>query len=45
MAVTLAVRPSTSSATKAFANWQSLWFCAGLLALALTLVQARAAPG
>jgi exo-beta-1,3-glucanase (GH17 family) len=28
-----------------FANWQALWFCAGLLAVAITLVQARAAPG
>jgi hypothetical protein len=24
-----------------FANWQALWFCAGLIALALTLLQAR----
>jgi exo-beta-1,3-glucanase (GH17 family) len=28
-----------------FANWQALWFCAGLLAVAITLVQVRAAPG
>jgi exo-beta-1,3-glucanase (GH17 family) len=27
------------------ANWQALWFCAGLAALAVTLVQARDAPG
>ena len=27
------------------ANWQALWFCAGALGLALTLLQARAAPG
>jgi glucan 1,3-beta-glucosidase len=27
------------------ANWQALWFCAGLFALALTLLQARDAPG
>jgi glucan 1,3-beta-glucosidase len=27
------------------ANWQSLWFCAALGAIALTLVRARAAPG
>jgi glucan 1,3-beta-glucosidase len=27
------------------ANWQALWFCAGLLALALTLRLARDAPG
>jgi exo-beta-1,3-glucanase (GH17 family) len=26
------------------ANWQALWFCAGALALALTLLQARDAP-
>ncbi len=26
-------------------NWQSLWFCAALLALAVTLVRARGAPG
>ena len=30
---------------ESFANWQSLWFCAGLIALALTLLQARDAPG
>ena len=28
-----------------FANWQALWFSAGLLALAFTLLQARDAPG
>jgi exo-beta-1,3-glucanase (GH17 family) len=27
------------------ANWQALWFCAGLIALAVTLVRARDAPG
>jgi exo-beta-1,3-glucanase (GH17 family) len=27
------------------ANWQALWFCGGLIALALTLVQERDAPG
>jgi glucan 1,3-beta-glucosidase len=27
------------------ANWQALWFCAGLIALASTLVRGRAAPG
>jgi glucan 1,3-beta-glucosidase len=27
-----------------FANWQALWFAGGLFALALTLLQARAAP-
>jgi glucan 1,3-beta-glucosidase len=29
---------------ESFANWQSLWFCAGVLAFAFTLLQARAAP-
>ena len=28
-----------------FANWQSLWFCAALLGLAITLARARAARG
>jgi exo-beta-1,3-glucanase (GH17 family) len=27
------------------ANWQALWFCAGLIALAVTLVRVRDAPG
>jgi hypothetical protein len=27
------------------ANWQALWFCAGVAALALTLVRVRDAPG
>lgn len=27
------------------ANWQSLWFCAALLGLAVTLARARVAPG
>jgi exo-beta-1,3-glucanase (GH17 family) len=27
------------------ANWQALWFCAGLIALAVTLVRAPDAPG
>jgi exo-beta-1,3-glucanase (GH17 family) len=27
------------------ANWQALWFCGGLLALAVTLLPARDAPG
>jgi exo-beta-1,3-glucanase (GH17 family) len=29
---------------ESFANWQSLWFCAGLLVLAFTLMMARAEP-
>jgi glucan 1,3-beta-glucosidase len=28
-----------------FANWQSLWFCAALIGLAVTLLRARDAPG
>jgi hypothetical protein len=27
------------------ANWQALWFCAGLIALAVTLVRVQDAPG
>jgi len=30
---------------ESIANWQALWFCAGLLALASTLGRGRAAPG
>jgi glucan 1,3-beta-glucosidase len=28
-----------------FANWQALWLCAGLVALAITLLRVRDAPG
>jgi hypothetical protein len=28
-----------------FANWQSIWFCAAILTLALILERARDAPG
>jgi exo-beta-1,3-glucanase (GH17 family) len=28
-----------------FANWQSVWFCAGLIVLAVSLMRARAVPG
>jgi hypothetical protein len=28
-----------------FENWQSLWLCAALLALAISLARVRAAPG
>jgi exo-beta-1,3-glucanase (GH17 family) len=31
--------------SETFANWQSLWFCGGLVALALSLLPGRAAPG
>jgi hypothetical protein len=27
-----------------FANWQSVWFCAGLIGLAVTLLLVRDAP-
>ena len=30
--------------SETFANWQALWFCAGLMALALSLLPGRAAP-
>ena len=30
---------------ESLANWQALWFCAGLVALAVTLLRARDAPG
>ena len=30
---------------ESFANWQSVWFCAGLLGLAVILARARGAPG
>jgi len=30
---------------ESFANWQSVWFCAGLIALAFILARARGAPG
>jgi hypothetical protein len=31
--------------SETFANWQSLWFCGGLIGLALSLLPGRAAPG
>ncbi len=30
---------------ESFANWQALWFCAGLIGLAFTLALVRDAPG
>ena len=45
MAVTLALSAVYIVGNESVANWQALWFSAGLLALALTLVQARDAPG
>ena len=44
MAVTLAVSAVYIVGNESFANWQALWFAAALLALALTLVQARDVP-
>jgi glucan 1,3-beta-glucosidase len=44
IAVTLIVSAIYIVFNESFANWQSLWFCAGVLAFALTLLQARAAP-
>jgi exo-beta-1,3-glucanase (GH17 family) len=45
MAVTLAASAVYIIANESLANWQALWFSAGLLALAFTLLQARDAPG
>jgi exo-beta-1,3-glucanase (GH17 family) len=45
MAVTLAGSAVYIVLNEGFANWQALWFSAALLALALTLLQARDAPG
>jgi glucan 1,3-beta-glucosidase len=44
MAATLALSAIYVVGNESFANWQALWFSAALLALALTLVQARDAP-
>ncbi len=44
-AATLALSAIYIVLNEGFANWQALWFCAGLIALALTLLQARDAPG
>jgi exo-beta-1,3-glucanase (GH17 family) len=45
MAATLAASAVYIIANESLANWQALWFSAGLLALAFTLLQARDAPG
>ncbi len=45
MAATLAGAAVYIVFNESFANWQALGLCAGLIALALTLVQERAAPG
>ncbi|HEY6995653.1 MAG TPA: beta-(1-6) glucans synthase [Xanthobacteraceae bacterium] len=44
MAVALTGSAVYIALNEGFANWQALWFSAALLALALTLVQARDAP-
>jgi exo-beta-1,3-glucanase (GH17 family) len=45
MAITLAVSAIYIAGNESLANWQALWFSGGLLALALTLAQARDVPG
>jgi glucan 1,3-beta-glucosidase len=45
IAVTLAGAAVYIVLNEGFANWQAVWFGAALLALALTLRQARDAPG
>jgi glucan 1,3-beta-glucosidase len=44
IAITLVVSAVYIACNESLANWQSLWFCAGVLAFALTLLQARALP-
>jgi glucan 1,3-beta-glucosidase len=44
-AATLALSAVYIVLNESLANWQAVWFCAGLIALALTLLQARDAPG
>ena len=45
VAATLAAAAVYIICNETLANWQALWFCAGAMALALTLLQARDAPG
>jgi hypothetical protein len=45
MAITLALSAVYIAFNESFANWQALWFGAGLIALTCTLLQARDAPG
>lgn len=45
MAATIALCQGYILFNEGFANWQSLWTCAALLALAFTLLRSRAAPG
>jgi hypothetical protein len=44
-AITLAASAVYIAFNEGFANWQALWFSAALLALTVTLLQARDAPG
>ncbi len=44
-AVMLALSSGYILFNEGFANWQSVWFCAGLFGLAFILAQARDAPG
>jgi exo-beta-1,3-glucanase (GH17 family) len=44
-AATLALSSVYIVLNETFANWQAIWFCAGLIALALTLWRARDVPG
>jgi glucan 1,3-beta-glucosidase len=44
-AVVLALSAIYIAFDETFANWQAIWLCAGLLALAVTLARARAVPG
>jgi glucan 1,3-beta-glucosidase len=44
-AATLVLSALYIAFNESFANWQALWFCGCLLALAVTLLRARAAPG
>jgi glucan 1,3-beta-glucosidase len=44
-AVVLAVSAGYIALNESFANWQAVWFCAGLIGLAFILLRARDAPG
>jgi exo-beta-1,3-glucanase (GH17 family) len=44
-AATLALSALYIALNETFANWQALWFCGALAALAITLLRVRAAPG
>jgi exo-beta-1,3-glucanase (GH17 family) len=45
VAAVLALSAGYVVLNEGFANWQSVWFCAGLLGLAFILLRARDAPG